>query len=89
MVAEFLAGDFFHFADIFHDFSLDLIVDFAAVLVVLGAGFGGNGEALRNRQAQVGHFSQVRALAAQQFTHFAVTFGEKVNILLLHCDLPP
>ncbi len=47
------------------DVSLDLVVDLAAVRIVLGAGFGGDGEALRNRHTEVGHFSQTGALAAQ------------------------
>ena len=63
---------------------MDLVVDLSAVLIVLGAGFGGNGEALGNRQAEVGHLSQVCALAAQQLTHVCVAFAEKVAILLAH-----
>ena len=60
---------------------LDFFVDAAAVLVVLRAGFGGDGEALRDRHSEVGHFCEVGALAAKQLTHGAVALGEKVNIL--------
>ena len=55
--------------------------------MISGAGFGGNGEALGNRQADVGHFGQVGALAAQQLAHGGVAFGEQVHVLL-H-DIPP
>ena len=39
-VAELLAGDFLQLIDILHDLSLNFVVNFLAVLVVLGAGFG-------------------------------------------------
>ena len=84
-VTEFLAGDLFHLADVFHDLGHDFIVDLSAVLIILGAGFGGNGEALGNRQAEVGHLSQVCAFTAQQLAHVCVAFAEQVAILLAHC----
>ena len=55
-----------------------------AVLIVLGAGFGGDSKALGNRQADVGHLSQVSALAAQEFTHRAIALGEQINVLVRH-----
>ncbi len=84
-ITEFLAGDLFHLADVFHDLGHDIIVNLLTVLVVLGAGFSGNGEALGNRQAEVGHLSQVCAFTAQQLTHVSVAFAEQVAILLAHC----
>ena len=45
MIAKLLAGDLLHLLDIFHDLGHDLVVDLAAVLIVLGAGLGGDGEA--------------------------------------------
>ena len=84
MVAELLAGDLLHFFNIFHDLGENLVIDLAAILIILGAGLGGNGEALRHRQADVGHLSQIRALAAQQLAHIGVALGEQVTILLAH-----
>ena len=84
LVAELLAGDLLHLCDVFHDLSLDLIVDLSAVFVVLGAGFGGDGEALRYRQTDVGHFRKVSAFAAEKLTHVCVALGKEVNILLCH-----
>ncbi len=40
-----------------------------------GADFGGDGEAGRNRQAEIGHFGQVGALAAEQGLHVGTPFG--------------
>ena len=84
MVAELLAGDLLHFFNIFHNLGENLVIDLAAILIILGAGLGGNGEALRHRQADVGHLSQIRALAAQQLAHIGVALGEQVTILLAH-----
>ena len=88
-VAEFLAGDFFGLSQSGIDLLNDFIVDLLAVGVVTGAGLGGHGEALRHRQTQIGHFGQVRALAAQKFAHVRVAFFEQVHILC-HCvSFPP
>ena len=90
LVAELLAGDFFHLVDVLHDFSLNAGIDLLAVLVILRAGFGGNGEALRNGKSQAGHLGEVRALAAQKLAHFSVAFGEEVTILFVcHNVLSP
>ncbi len=64
------------------------LVDLAAVFVILGAGFGGDGEALGNGHADVGHLGQVGTLAAQQLTHLGVAFGEQVNVLFAHLVFP-
>ena len=86
VIAELLAGDLLHLLDIFHDLGHDLVVDLAAVLIVLGAGLGGDGEALRHGQTDVGHFRQIGALTAQQLTHLCVALCEQVTILLTHAD---
>ncbi|CAN4006236.1 transcriptional regulator NrdR, partial [Dysosmobacter welbionis] len=52
-IAELLAGDALQLGDILHDLRLDPVVDLLAVLIVLGAGLGGDGEALGHRQANV------------------------------------
>ena len=83
-IAELLAVNFFHLADEFHDLRHDLVVDLAAVLIVLSAGLGGDGETLGNGQTDVGHLSKVRALAAQKLTHARVTFREQIDILFAH-----
>ncbi len=86
-IAELLADDFFGLGQCGIDLLLDVGSDDLAIGVVASAGFGGNGEALRHRQTNVGHFSQVGTLAAQQLTHVCVAFREEVNILLLHGKL--
>ena len=88
-VAELLAVDLLHLLDVLHDLGHDLVIDPAAILIVLGAGLGGNGKALGHRQPDVGHLGKVRALAAQKLAHGGVTFGEKVNVLLGHGNHPP
>jgi len=87
-VAELLAGDLLHLFHILHDLGEDLVVDLAAVLIILGAGLGGDGEALRDRQADVGHLGQVRALTAEQLAHIGVALGKQVTILFAH-NVPP
>ena len=87
LVAELLAGDLFHLADILVDLSLDLVVDLTAVLIILGAGLGGDGEALGNGQTDVGHLGEVGAFAAEKFSHVSVTFCKKVHKLLAHWNL--
>ena len=40
-----------------------------AVGVEIGADLGGDGEARRHRQAEIGHFGKIRALAAEEIAH--------------------
>ena len=82
---EFFSDDFFQFADVFHDFGLDSVIDFLAVFVVLSAGFGGDGETLRNRHTEFGHFREVGAFTAEQRASVAIgnaRFLELINELL-------
>ena len=88
-IAELLAGDLFHLLDVLHNFSLNFIVDAAAVLIVLGAGFGGNREALGDRQAEVRHLSEVCTFAAEKLTHAGVALCEQINVFFAHWKLPP
>ncbi len=88
-IGELFAADLFHLAQVLIDFGLNLIVDLSAVLVILGAGLGGHGKALRNRHAEVGHLGQVRTFTAEELSHRAVTLGEQVNVFFAHCNLPP
>ena len=83
-IAEFLSGDLFHLFDVFHDLRLNLGIDLFSVLIVLSAGFGRNSETLGNGKTDIGHFCKVCAFAAQKFTHFCVTFGKQINILVCH-----
>ena len=83
-VAELLAVDFFHLADELHDLSHDVVIDLAAIFVVLGASFGGDGETLGNGQTDLAHLCQVCALTAEKVTHGGIAFGEHVNELLAH-----
>ena len=73
---------------VLHDLSLDLVIDLPAILVILGAGLSGDGEALGNRQTDVGHFGQVGTLTAQQLPHGTVALGEQIYILVTHLKLP-
>ena len=50
-----------------------------AVCVKSCAHLGGDGEAGGDRQAQIGHFRQIGALAAQQVLHFAGAFSLAVT----------
>ena len=83
-VAEFLAGGLFEAVDVFHDLRHDVVGDGLAVVVIAGAGFGGDREALRDRKAERGHFGEVCALSSEEFAHVGVTFGltaaEEVNV---------
>ena len=83
-ISEFHAGFFFQHFDVFKDFRFDFVVDLFAVLIVLSASFGGDGEAERNRQTDMSHFGKVSAFAAEQVAHILVAFGKFVNKLLCH-----
>ena len=58
----------------------------AAMFQVVTAGLGGDSEARRHGQADVGHLGKVRALAAQQVLQVLVAFAECVDELR-HCTL--
>ena len=47
----------------------------AAVVVVVGADLGRDGEAGRHRQAEIGHLGEVRALAAEEVAHRRLALG--------------
>ena len=83
MVAELLAGDALHLLDVFHDLGKDAVIDLLAVLIILGAGLGGDGEALGHGQADVGHLGQIGALTAQQLTHVLVALFKHIEVLFL------
>ena len=87
LVTELLAGDLFHLYDILVDLILDLGIDLAAVLIVLSTSLCGDCEALRNRQTDVGHLSEVSALTAEKLSHVSVTFCKKVNPFFAHWNL--
>ena len=78
-IAELLSCDLFQLDDVLVDFVHGGLTDLTAILVILRAGFGRDGEALRNRQTDVSHLSQVRTLAAEQFTHVGIAFAEQIN----------
>ena len=89
-VAELLADDLLHLADILVDVGHDAFVDLAAVVVILGAGLGADGEALGNRHAGIGHLGKVSALAAEDLTHVLVPFTEQVQVFFVtQISLPP
>ena len=90
-IGKFLAADLLHLAQVLIDLGLDVLIDLAAIRIILGACLGGHSEALGYRHAQIGHLSQVGALAAQQFPHGAVAFREQVHVLMRvgHSHIPP
>ena len=57
----------------------DLVRDRLSLRIVIGTRFRRNREALRNRQTQIGHFGEIRALAAEQLTHVCTSFTEQIN----------
>ena len=85
-VPELLAGHILQLGHIGHDLVLDLGVDGAPVLVVLGAGLGGDGEAPGHRHAQDGHLRQIGPLAAQQLPHGPIALGKQIHKLLVHLN---
>ena len=87
-IAELLAILLFQDGQILQDLLLNLVADFAAVLIILGAGLGRDGEALGHRHAGVGHLGQVGALTAEQLAHVAVALAEQVDILFAHTLAP-
>ena len=54
-----------------------------AMGVIMGADFGGDGKARRNRQADIAHLGQIGALAAEKIFHsrfaFGLTVAERVD----------
>src|SRR5262249_53456635 len=67
----------------------DLLVEACrggALLEVVTARLGGDDEAGRHRQPEVGHFGQVGTLAAEQILEVLITFGEVINELRHSCS---
>ena len=96
VVAELLAGDLLQALEVLKDVSSDFVIDLTAVCVVLGAGVGGDGEALRHRHTGCGHLGQTGTLAAQSILHgdfvaaeSIIAFAEVIQILFAHACLPP
>ena len=83
-VAELLAHVFFHERQGVEDLLDYLVIQPLAVVVITGAGFGGDGKAGRHGHAPRGHLGEVRALAAEQVLSVAVCFLEQINVLFRH-----
>ena len=79
LVAELRAHDLLDEGNAGLDLALKLLRIGPLVLVVVGADFGGDGEARRHRQADAAHLRQVRAFAAEQRLHAAVAVGFLVS----------
>ena len=65
-IAKFLAGHRLDMGDALSDFVADAVGILAAFGIIAGTHFGGDGEAGRHRQADIGHFGKIGALAAEQ-----------------------
>ncbi len=74
-VAERLAGNAADLRERGVDLVLQVLRIGLAVGVVVGADLGGDGETGRHRQAEIGHLSESRALAAEQVAHIGAPFG--------------
>ena len=84
-IAELLAVLLFHLLHAVHRLSHDLIIDMAAIFVILCAGFRRDGEALRHRETDVGHFRKVCAFTAEKLAHIGISLVEHINPF---CHLP-
>ncbi len=74
-VAEAGAHGLFHLGQGLGHFRIQAGRVGVIVVVVVGADFGGDGESRRHRHADVAHFSEVGALAAQQILHVGAPIG--------------
>ena len=85
-VAEAFAEDLLGVGDAGLDLRPEFLWIGLFVGVIVGADFGGDGEAGRNGQADAGHFRQVGAFAAEQGLHGAVAVrffvAEEINVFL-------
>ena len=91
VVTELLAGDLFQSLQVLENVGNQGVIQLAAVSVVLGAGLGGDGEALRHRHAGSSHLCQTGTFAAQHVLHRGliaakgvVSLAEVVDILFAH-----
>ena len=83
LIAKLLANLLFQLLQVYKDVSHDILIDLAAIGVVLGAGLGGNGKSGGHGHAGIGHLGQVGALAAQQLTHVLVALFKHIEVLFL------
>ena len=82
-IAEFLSGNLFEFLDVFHYFRHNVVGNSSAVVVITGTSFGCYRKAVRNGQAEIGHFGEVCAFSAQKLAHLAVAFAKLINVFHL------
>ncbi len=74
-VAEGLAGDAADLGERGADLFLQVLGVGVAVLVIVRADRGRDGEAGRHRQAEIGHLGKARALASEEVAHVGAAFG--------------
>ena len=74
-IAEFFLCDPFEFCDVVSDLLSQFRRILLAVLVKEIAGFGRNGEACGNRQADLGHFGESGAFASKEIAPGPIAFG--------------
>ena len=74
-IAELLAHHLADEVERLVDLRLQILRIGLVVLVEVSADLGGDGEAGRNREAEIGHFGEVGALAAEQILHLGGAFG--------------
>ena len=73
-VAELAAHDFFHVGDGGFGLGFKVFGVGLFVFVVVGADFGGDGEAWRNGESDAGHFGEAGAFAAEEVPPGALAF---------------
>jgi hypothetical protein len=87
-VAELHAHALLGFGHRFGDFLLEQVGELPALLEIGRAEVGRDGEAGGDRHVQLGHLSQVGALAAEKLLHCCVAFGftvtKRINAFFCH-----
>ena len=58
--------------------ALNFFCDLFSTVIIVCAGFCCHCEALGNRQAQIGHFSQIGTFSAEKVPHFSIAFFEQI-----------
>ena len=87
LVAEDLARLLFHFFKGCKDLIIDLRADLTAILVVSRAGFRGNGKAVRHRQANIHHLTEIGTFTSKEVAHRGITFLK--HVYKLRHKIPP
>ncbi len=78
-IAELGADQRFDMPDAGFDRRLEIDRILPIVIIEIGADFRGDGQARRDRQAEIAHLGEVGSLAAQQILHVGAPFGGTIT----------